>query len=53
MVLILLTCAITWLSLNRWVVLERCNPSGSAVDADLDPAARANPANTSFPSMGI
>ena len=41
MVLFLLMCAITWLSLNRWVVLDGCNPSGSAVDAGLDAAARA------------
>ena len=41
MVLFLLPCAITWLSLNRWVVLDGYNPSGSAVDADLDAAARA------------
>src|SRR5712691_3781648 len=41
MVLFLLPCAITWLSLNRWVVRDGCNPSGSAVDAGLDAAARA------------
>jgi hypothetical protein len=41
MVWFLLPCAITWLSLNRWVVLDGYNPSGSAVDADLDAAARA------------
>jgi len=41
MVLFLLTCATTGLSLNRWVVLDGCNPSGSAVDAGLDAAARA------------
>jgi hypothetical protein len=41
MVLFLLPCAITWLSLNRWVVLDGCHPSGSAVDAGLDAAARA------------
>ena len=26
---------------HRWVVLDGCNPSGSAMDAGLDAAARA------------